>query len=296
MSKPQVSILTTCFNCEKYIADCIESVLGSSFQDWEMIIVDDQSQDRSVAIAKKYAAKDDRIRLYINEKNLGDYPNRNKAASYAIGTYLKYLDADDMLYKHTLEIMVNSMVRFPDAAMGISEKNLNDSLPYPLLYNPRQIYETHFLKKGLLGVGPSSTIIKRAIFENIGGFSGTRFIGDTELWLRICASYALVKTQSGLVFKREHDEQEYNLGHQNFDYFILDYKIATAALESEICPLPESKRLEAMRFAIYRLRRNILHVIIKKRKPKRGYEMMIQTQTSLFQLCSAILKKHKISY
>ena len=81
MNRPLVSILTTVFNREKYIAACIESVLNSSYHNWEMIIVDDQSKDKSVEIAKRYAAKEDRIKVYVNEKNLGDYANRNQAQS-----------------------------------------------------------------------------------------------------------------------------------------------------------------------------------------------------------------------
>ena len=72
-------------------------MLASSYQDWELIIVDDVSTDTSAAIAKSYEKKDARIKVYVNEQtNLGDYPNRNKAASYAKGKYIKYLDADDI--------------------------------------------------------------------------------------------------------------------------------------------------------------------------------------------------------
>lgn len=102
--KPIVSILTTVYNREKYIADCIESVLSSKFQDWELIIVDDQSKDKSVAIAEEYAATDARIQIYVNEHNLGDYPNRNQAVTYANGKYIKFLDADDLIYPHGLGI------------------------------------------------------------------------------------------------------------------------------------------------------------------------------------------------
>ena len=105
----KVSILTTVYNREKYLAACIESVLSSSYQDWELIIVDDVSKDTSLDIAKRYEQKDPRIKVYVNEKNLGDYPNRNKAASYAKGKYLKYLDADDLINPQGLEVMVHTM-------------------------------------------------------------------------------------------------------------------------------------------------------------------------------------------
>jgi glycosyltransferase involved in cell wall biosynthesis len=117
---PLVSVLTTVYNREKYLAACIESVLACSFQDWEMIIIDDQSKDSSVAIAQQYADQDRRIHVYVNETNLGDYPNRNQAAVYAKGKYLKYLDADDLIYPHGLEIMVETMEAHPECALGIS--------------------------------------------------------------------------------------------------------------------------------------------------------------------------------
>ena len=64
---PIVSVLMTAYNREKYIAAAIESVLASTLTDFELIIVDDGSRDRTVEIAKTYAAKDTRIKLYVNE-------------------------------------------------------------------------------------------------------------------------------------------------------------------------------------------------------------------------------------
>src|SRR5258706_13206257 len=105
-TSPLVSVLMTAFNREKYIADAIESVLASSYENFELIIVDDASSDNTVAIASQFAEKDKRIRIYVNEKNVGDYPNRNKAAGYAQGKYINYVDADDKLYYYGLEVMV----------------------------------------------------------------------------------------------------------------------------------------------------------------------------------------------
>src|SRR5690349_18425307 len=115
MESPLVSVLMTSYNREKYIAEAIESVLASSYKNFELIIVDDCSRDKTVAIAKEYAAKDGRVKVFVNEKNLGDYPNRNQAASYAKGKYIKFLDADDLIYHYGLDVMVNYMERFPQA-------------------------------------------------------------------------------------------------------------------------------------------------------------------------------------
>ena len=164
---------------------CIDSVLASSYQDWELIIVDDVSTDTSLAIAKSYEKKDARIKVYVNQTNLGDYPNRNKAASYAKGTYLKYLDADDLIYPHGLEIMVHTMEQFPEAGLGISQKVVEDVKPYPFVMQPKETFTREFLMRGVLGLGPTGTIIRRDVFEKLGGFTGTRYIGDTELWYKI---------------------------------------------------------------------------------------------------------------
>ena len=143
MSNPLVSILTTVYNREKYLAACIESVLASCFQDWEMIIVDDQSKDNSVAIAQQYAAKDRRIYVYVNEINLGDYPNRNKAATYAKGKYLKYLDADDLIYPHSLEVMIAAMEQFSEADFGTQYNIRECHQPYPFLVLAGRKAETY---------------------------------------------------------------------------------------------------------------------------------------------------------
>ena len=110
---PLVSVLMTSFNREKYIAISIKSVLDSSFKDFELIILDDGSTDNTLKIANSFAELDNRIRVYRNEKNLGDYPNRNKVASYAVGKYLKYIDSDDLIYPWGLELMVKMMEDHP---------------------------------------------------------------------------------------------------------------------------------------------------------------------------------------
>ena len=74
MLNPKVSILTTVYNREKYLVACIDSVLASSYQDWELIIVDDVSRDASVAIAQRYEKKDARIKVYVKPNQFGRLP------------------------------------------------------------------------------------------------------------------------------------------------------------------------------------------------------------------------------
>ena len=90
-----VSIITPCYNGERYIAETIESVLGQTYADWELIIVDDGSRDRTAEIAAEYAARDQRIQLF-RQTNAGTAAARNNGMRIARGRYIALLDADDV--------------------------------------------------------------------------------------------------------------------------------------------------------------------------------------------------------
>ncbi len=98
MVNPLVSVLMTAYNREQYVGEEIESVLSSTYRDFELIVADDCSTDSTVDIVRQYARSDDRITLIVSETNLGDYPNRNRVASHAKGEYLKYVDSDHVIY------------------------------------------------------------------------------------------------------------------------------------------------------------------------------------------------------
>jgi hypothetical protein len=245
VSSPTVSVLMTAYNREKYIAEAIESVLASSFRDFELIIVDDGSKDRTVEIARRYMP-DPRVQVHINEKNLGDYRNRNQAASYAQGKYLKYVDSDDLLYPHGLLVMVESMERFPEAAFGLCRPHSN-KVPYPMRLSPKEAYERHFFDGGLFSNGPLSAIIRRDRFEEIGGFSGRRYVGDTELWLKLAQKFPVVLMTMGLTWWRSHGEQEIRSEITSNAAIDVRFWLAFEALTDENCPLGDEKRAAALK-------------------------------------------------
>ena len=263
MTNPAVSILTTVYNREKYLAECIESVLASSYQDWELIMVDDQSTDASVAIAERYAAKDQRIHVYVNEQNLGDYPNRNQAAAYAKGKYLKYLDADDLIYPHGLQIMVETMEAHPQCALGISQEVAEDFQPYPFVMTPQETFQREFLQRGVLGLGPTGTIIRRDAFERLGGFSGTRYIGDTELWYKLAMQYPVLKMVPGLIYWRQHEEQQIKMEKKDINVIKLRFQHTMNTLKEVDLPLTENQKAVALKKVNRRFSRNILYLIKK---------------------------------
>jgi glycosyltransferase involved in cell wall biosynthesis len=250
--KPMVSILMTAYNRENYIAEAIESVLASSYENWELIITDDCSTDATLHIAKKYVLLDSRVKVFKNETNLGDYPNRNRAASYAKGVYLKYLDADDLIYTYGLAAMVTAMQRFPDAGFALSYWKIDDELPYPQLINNQDIIRYEFLYKSLIAAGPSASIIKKEVFNAVGGFSGQQYIGDTELWLNIGSKYSLVKMAPSLVWYRRHSSQQINSERKNCDIAVKRHELSILFLRNHKSLFSEKEYL----FAEKRLRRN----------------------------------------
>ena len=214
MPNPTVSILTTCFNRAQYIGECIESVQQSKFQDYEHIIVDDKSTDDSVKIARSYAEKDSRIQVYVNERNLGDYPNRNRAAELANGKYLKYLDADDKHGRWILSVLVDAMDEFPEAALGLLNSrppNPNPE-PFPTCHNPQELVNQHLDgKSSILNRSPLGAIIHRERFMEIGGFSGQRMVGDFEMWMKLGMKFHIVAIPHMLAMYRVHEQQEMSL-------------------------------------------------------------------------------------
>lgn len=212
---PLVSILMTSYNREKYISQAIESVLNSTYENFELIIVDDVSTDNTVKIAQSYKYRDKRVKVFINKENLGDYPNRNKAASYAKGKYLKYVDADDMIYPYGLEQLVYYMEQFPNAGYGLCSLNQNIKRPFPFVLSPVEAYSYHYLQDGLFHKAPLSSIIKRKIFIDSGGFKPERMVGDFEMWHRLSLNYSVVLMPHGIVWYRKHDSQEIN-DYQSF--------------------------------------------------------------------------------
>jgi glycosyltransferase involved in cell wall biosynthesis len=245
--RPLVSVLMTCYNREKYIAEAIESVLASSYINFELIIVDDVSVDNTVAIARSFEERDSRIRVYVNENNLGDYNNRNRVASYASGKYIKYLDSDDIIYSWGLEAMVSCMEQFPGAGYGLISYGVPSGTRFPLVFTPEQAYYAFFFKGSMIITGPSGAIIRTDVFKELNGFSGKQFIGDTELWLNLSKKYDLVGMPLDLIWWRQHDEQQIRQELRNSEIEISRFNLYKDALNNNDCPLNTDYRTTAIR-------------------------------------------------
>lgn len=106
-----VSIITPAYNSEKFIAETILSVLAQSYQDWEMIIVDDGSTDRTSEIVSSFQEKDSRIKYFYNATNKGSAFSRNIALQKAQGEWIAFLDSDDLWHPEKLEKQIEFMTK-----------------------------------------------------------------------------------------------------------------------------------------------------------------------------------------
>lgn len=234
---PLVSVLMTSYNREKFIPEAIESVIASTYKNWELIIVDDCSTDLTYEIAKSYKKKDSRIKVYINEKNLGDYPNRNKAASYAQGKYLKYVDADDMIYPYGLEQLVFYMEQFPDAGYGLCSINQDKDYIFPIYLSPYETYKRNYFGQSIFHKAPLSSIIKKDAFCKLNGFANVRHYGDFEFWHRLSMHFSVVLMPDGIVWYRVSDGQEAAIRKKNPMNNIKTLLTGQSLINSDISPL-----------------------------------------------------------
>jgi glycosyltransferase involved in cell wall biosynthesis len=205
---PCISVLLTSYNREEFIAEAIESVLAQSWTDFELIVSDDRSSDRTVAIANAYAARDPRIRVSVNVRNLGDYGNRRHVASLARGRFLKYHDSDDVMYRHCLSTMFELLDAEPRAAFALSGSSSWPGGPCPMLLTPRLAYEREFLGVGLFHQGPASALFRTDAFKALGGFAEMPYAGDYLFWLRACATVNVLLVPGDLFYYRVHAGQE----------------------------------------------------------------------------------------
>lgn len=196
MPTPVVSVCIPSYNIEKYIDITIESVLSQTYEDFELLIVDDNSNDKTLDIIKRY--NDDRIRIIINEDNLGPQENWNKALKEAKGRYIKILCHDDILYTSCLHRQVEVLQNTRNARVAIvcSGRDIIDE-------NGKKIIKRNFPRqKGvLLGkdaikrivryganpIGePTAVLFRSDILKKNGYFCGSiPYIIDLDYWCRI---------------------------------------------------------------------------------------------------------------
>lgn len=148
----KVTIITPLYNCSQFLEATLCSVLSQTYQNWEVIMVDDCSSDNSVSVAKKFVEKDHRIKLIQLDKNSGAAAARNKAIEAAFGCFIAFLDSDDLWAPDKLEKQVQFMLD-QDIAFSFSayEKIDEEGVPFDVVSVPNKISYKQLLKTNVIG-------------------------------------------------------------------------------------------------------------------------------------------------
>src|SRR5437870_272228 len=186
-----VSVVIPCYNHAQFLAHAIESVLAQSYSNFELIVVDDGSTDDTAEVVKRYSS----VR-YVYRENAGRSSARNTGLRQSRGEFLVFLDADDRLLSHALEVGVSCMREHPDCAFVSGHCRVIDSKG-AILPSPRQlrIEREHYL--ALLRGGtyiwcPATVLYRRQIFDFVGGFDpALKRVEDHPLYLRITRDFSV---------------------------------------------------------------------------------------------------------
>jgi len=220
IGKPLFTVAAVTYNSGKWVGQAIESILCSSFTDFELLISDDFSTDDTWSIIQEY--KDGRIRAWHNEKNLGEYPNRNKVLAAAAGKYILFVDGDDILYRDTLRNLSEYVQAFPEAGMlwGLNPQYFPFYV-FPFLVQPAEtmklIYTTPI---PISTVGFGEMLFKTDLLRSSGGMSEQFNIGDTYIKKKLALSNPVLFVSIGFMFWRQSPQQaSKKLANSLFTFF-----------------------------------------------------------------------------
>lgn len=143
-----VSIITPTYNSAKFIAVTVQSVQNQTYQNWEMIIIDDGSSDDTVAVVSELSRKEPRIKFFPLDTNVGPAKARNKGIENAQGTYMTFLDADDVWYPDFIEHSINAIQKTGIHFVFSSYRRSNEALEfvYSDFIVPEKVSYTDILK------------------------------------------------------------------------------------------------------------------------------------------------------
>lgn len=220
MSSPLVSVVVPCYNAARFVAETVQSVLGQTLRDLELIVVDDGSRDDSAVVVRRQA--DPRLR-YVHQANAGVSAARNTGIAAAAGTYVAFLDADDTYLPGNLERKVAYLGARPAVPLVYSSEIVFDSdsgreVERTSGKGGRLLNELLEMRPGMI-YSPSSVVVRRDVLERIGGFDPKLSTSaDWDLWIRLAVEGEFGYIEEPLVRYRRHETQM----HRNIDLMARD--------------------------------------------------------------------------
>jgi hypothetical protein len=196
------------YNAESYVAEAIESVLAQTFRDFEFLIFDDGSTDRSLSIINNYAGQDGRVKVFA-KPHYGYVPLLNEGARMARGHFIARMDADDISLPERFDRQVQFLLREPECvALGCDFLMIDpDGEPICRVEcsASHEAIETDLLQGGLNVICHPASLIRKSVLLAIGGYSENyETIEDFDLWLRLAERGRLANLPELLFYYRQH--------------------------------------------------------------------------------------------
>ena len=207
IQNPLISVVIPAYNAEQFLDETLESVLSQTYENWECIIVNDGSTDKTESIAKKWCKKDSRFRL-TNKENGGLSSARNWGIKESKAEYIAFLDADDILTPDSLEVRINVLIEQNVDLVATKLQHFTDKLPKVSKNNARQDV-LYYAKEGLTQlmafnkVTPSTVLCKKSVMDEVGGFTWHKKAEDLHCWLKVLfAGYKIYRIDETLLLYR----------------------------------------------------------------------------------------------
>jgi glycosyltransferase involved in cell wall biosynthesis len=200
---PIISVIIPAYNAERTIKETIQSVLNQSFQDLELLIINDGSQDSTLDVVE--SIQDPRIRVFCYP-NAGSSASRNRGIALAKGEYVSFIDADDLWTADKLEAQYKALQENPQAAVAYSWTDHIDESGQFLRSGPQQSFNgdvyARLLLEDFIGNG-SNPLIRAQAFAEVGNFDESlAHSEDWDLWLRLASRYHFVAVSSPQILYR----------------------------------------------------------------------------------------------
>ena len=219
------SVVIPLYNKELSVKNTIQSVLDQTFQEFEIVIVNDGSTDDSVTVVESF--NDSRIRL-IHQKNQGVSAARNRGIEEAKYEWICFLDADDLWKDNHLEEIVKMMKSYPDEKVFVTSFEYSSGRKMMGDPNQSEIYKinnffTEYLKfKNLMWT--STVVIHKTCVQKSGMFNEKLSLGeDIDLWGRLSKIFSIIKSNKVTAIYRDEAENRSNAGSYNMKKSFLSY-------------------------------------------------------------------------
>ncbi|QXU41033.1 glycosyltransferase [Pedobacter sp. D749] len=204
MKNPKITVFMAAYNVAAFISESISSILNQTFNDFELLIVNDGSTDATVSIVEKF--NDSRIRLIHNDGNKGLPITRNRLLALARGEYIAVLDSDDIAYPDRLQAQLEFLNEHSEIALCGGHANIIDE--NGIVQNRKLIVPTgENVNMALLFQNPfvnSSTMFKANVFRELNGYKDFALSEDFDLFVRISEKYPVTNLDKFLVKYRIH--------------------------------------------------------------------------------------------